>query len=488
MISPTGEADFGFWFLTIPKNSEKKLELENKRSVYHVSNATLGNKVSGGRTTLSFKSKGKTAPICNLVNNTLETASLDLIVSKSMNASFMTKGPNAVTVSGYIQPLVDDSDNDSPELVAFGADGEVDVQSSKAMVEVKASDAEAIEEPVEPEAKEKVKPKPEVKEKARLKEEVKEAGKHKPKEEAENEVEVKEKPEEQEEKHKKKAASAKEKESLKRKLDEAKATDVEKPSEKKRNKKKSKMQEQNQKAVEEASVNSNNGAVEPMQTDEVPKVKSVVDKNKSEIVKVDAESSNMEVEEASTKVAKQPAKLHTKRPVKETPVKETQSKEKAGKVSSPNSMSAKESSMKPVKETDVKETPTKEKAGKGSSSKSKSAKKSKMIIKAGKGVTYRVLKKGKAGVKPAKKGDSITLLYVGCLKDGTEFDKNLKNGLTFKIGGEQVIPGIELGVMGMCPKEKRRIIIPSDQGYGEDGASEGKIPPNAELHFTVQRK
>merc|ERR1712060_463711 len=141
---------------------------------------------------------------------------------------------------------------------------------------------------------------------------------------------------------------------------------------------------------------------------------------------------------------------------------------------------------KPAEDKSVKETPKKAKDEK-EESKPKS-KKSKKMIKAGKGVTYRVLKKGKAGLKPAKKGDSITLLYVGCLKDGTQFDKNLKDGLTFKIGGEEVIPGIEPGVMGMCPKEKRRIIIPPEQGYGEDGASEGNIPPNAELHFSVQRK
>merc|ERR1719320_2124008 len=116
------------------------------------------------------------------------------------------------------------------------------------------------------------------------------------------------------------------------------------------------------------------------------------------------------------------------------------------------------------------------------------SKKSKKTIDAGEGVKYRVLKKGKAGLNPAQKGDSITLLYVGCLKDGKQFDKNLKEGLTFKIGGDEVIPGIELGVMGMCLNEKRRIIIPPEQGYGEDGASEGAIPPNAELTFTVQRK
>jgi len=341
MSSSTSEAEFQFWALTIPKNSEKKLEMENDKSVYHISNATLGNEVSQGRTTIYFNAKGKKAPICNLVDKTLENASLDLIVSRSMNASFTTQGPNAVTVSGYVQPLVDESDTDMPTVfdlpITNGADGAVE----------------------ETKQKEKVAPIQE------------------------------------------------QKESKKRKLDETEAPDVAKASEKKRNKKKRKRKKKNQKADEEASTTQ-------------------TDKTEEAVVE----------------------------------------------------------SKKAVNEKEDKEEPAKESTPK----KSKSSKKSKKMVDAGKGVTYRVLKKGKEGGKPAKKGDSITLLYVGCLQDGTQFDKNLKEGLTFKIGGDEVIPGIELGVMGMRSKEKRRITIPPEQGYGEDGASEGKIPPNAELTFTVQRK
>merc|ERR1719317_239687 len=130
----------------------------------------------------------------------------------------------------------------------------------------------------------------------------------------------------------------------------------------------------------------------------------------------------------------------------------------------------------------------KEKSTKPKSSKKKKLKRSKKMVEAGKGVKYRVMKRGKFGVNPAKKGDSITLLYAGCLKDGTLFDRNLKDGLTFKIGGGDVIAGIELGVLGMCTGEKRFIVIPAEQGYGEEGTKDGNIPPNSELQFTVQRK
>jgi len=394
MSNSSNEAEFQFWALTVPKNSTKKLEMENDKSVYHISNATLGNKVSGGRTTVYFNANGKKAPICNLMDKTLENANLDFIVSRSMNASFTTKGPNAVTVSGYIQPPVDESDNDIPTLLDLpltnGADGEFESNESDTKDEVKATEAaeaqmlESTEDDIKTDSA---------------------------------------------------AAPLEQKDSKKRKLEETESTDGAKAPETKKGKKKRKKKKMNQNTKEEASVNHTNGKGKNTQ-DEHPAKQPVVEKKMTEKV-----------------------------------VNDAQSGEDEGK-----------------KEEKLVETPVKQTAAKDSKPKPKSSKKFKKMVDAGKGVTYRVLKKGKPGVHPANKGDKITLLYVGCLKDGTRFDKNLKKGLTFIIGGDEVIPGIELGVIGMLRKEKRRIIIPPEQGYGEKGASEGLIPPNAELHFTVQRK
>merc|ERR1712060_1002120 len=93
------------------------------------------------------------------------------------------------------------------------------------------------------------------------------------------------------------------------------------------------------------------------------------------------------------------------------------------------------------------------------------------------GVRYRVLKKGEIGLNPTKHGDNITLHYIGCLKDGTQFDKNLKEGLTFRVGKGEVINGIEIGVKGMFPGEKRRIIIPPNKAMVKKVPVTGKYLP-----------
>ncbi|MBU1255324.1 FKBP-type peptidyl-prolyl cis-trans isomerase [Patescibacteria group bacterium] len=88
----------------------------------------------------------------------------------------------------------------------------------------------------------------------------------------------------------------------------------------------------------------------------------------------------------------------------------------------------------------------------------------------------------------AKKGDKVTVHYVGVLEDGTKFDSSLDRGqpFTFDLGAGQVIRGWDLGVAGMKIGEVRRIYIPSEFGYGETGTPGGPIPPNANLIFEVE--
>ena len=87
-----------------------------------------------------------------------------------------------------------------------------------------------------------------------------------------------------------------------------------------------------------------------------------------------------------------------------------------------------------------------------------------------------------------KDGDTVSVHYTGTLMDGTKFDSSLDSGqpFSFTLGAGRVIKGWDLGVVGMKIGETRRLIIPSDLGYGAAGAGGGKIPPNATLIFEVE--
>lgn len=63
------------------------------------------------------------------------------------------------------------------------------------------------------------------------------------------------------------------------------------------------------------------------------------------------------------------------------------------------------------------------------------------------------------------------------MEDGEKFDSSLDRGdpFVFTLGAGQVIKGWDQGLLGMCEGEKRKLVIPSDLGYGERGAPP-KIP------------
>mmetsp|Transcript_29525 Transcript_29525/g.36483 ORF Transcript_29525/g.36483 Transcript_29525/m.36483 type:complete len:327 (-) Transcript_29525:428-1408(-) len=103
------------------------------------------------------------------------------------------------------------------------------------------------------------------------------------------------------------------------------------------------------------------------------------------------------------------------------------------------------------------------------------------------GLKLETVKDGDRKTFP-KKGDSLTMHYVGTLAaDGKQFDSSRERGqpFTFTIGVGQVIQGWDEGVMQMSVGQRAMLHIPSDMGYGAQGAG-GVIPPHADLIFDVE--
>lgn len=84
-------------------------------------------------------------------------------------------------------------------------------------------------------------------------------------------------------------------------------------------------------------------------------------------------------------------------------------------------------------------------------------------------------------------GKLISVHYTGTLTNGTKFDSSKDRGepFEFTLGAGQVIQGWDKGFAGMKVGGKRKLTIPSDMGYGAQGAG-GVIPPNATLIFEVE--
>ena len=87
----------------------------------------------------------------------------------------------------------------------------------------------------------------------------------------------------------------------------------------------------------------------------------------------------------------------------------------------------------------------------------------------------------------AKTGDNVSVHYTGTLMNGRKFDSSRDSGkpFDFKIGSGQVIKGWDQGVVGMKVGGKRKLVIPSDLGYGAGGHPPA-IPANAGLKFDIE--
>lgn len=98
----------------------------------------------------------------------------------------------------------------------------------------------------------------------------------------------------------------------------------------------------------------------------------------------------------------------------------------------------------------------------------------------------------KPGTGPTPQPGQICVVrYTGWLwKNGTrgkKFDSSAgRRPFEFPLGEGRVIAGWDEGVASMQVGGKRNLIIPPDLAYGEAGAGNGIIPPDATLIFEIE--
>ncbi len=67
-----------------------------------------------------------------------------------------------------------------------------------------------------------------------------------------------------------------------------------------------------------------------------------------------------------------------------------------------------------------------------------------------------------------KQGDTVRVNYTGKLQDGTVFDTSYdRHPMQFTLGQGRLIAGFEKAVLGMNAGEKKRVVVPAEQAYGQ---------------------
>ncbi len=98
------------------------------------------------------------------------------------------------------------------------------------------------------------------------------------------------------------------------------------------------------------------------------------------------------------------------------------------------------------------------------------------------GLVYQSLREGSG--QPPGPTNVVKVFYRGTFPNGKEFDSSLKEPAEFPLN--RVIKCWTEGVQMMKPGGKAKLICPPQIAYGEKGAGNGEIPPNATLHFEVE--
>ena len=91
------------------------------------------------------------------------------------------------------------------------------------------------------------------------------------------------------------------------------------------------------------------------------------------------------------------------------------------------------------------------------------------------------------GISYPQRGQTVDVEYTAYRADGKLFDSTRPRGrpLSFRIGEEQVIAGLEAAVVTISKGERAKATIPASMAYGSRGFP-GRVPPNMDLLFDVE--
>jgi FKBP-type peptidyl-prolyl cis-trans isomerase FkpA len=118
------------------------------------------------------------------------------------------------------------------------------------------------------------------------------------------------------------------------------------------------------------------------------------------------------------------------------------------------------------------------------------AKKGVKAQEAASGLFVEISNAGDAAVK-VDTGKQVALRYRGTFLDGKEFDGNMgpkaqnSQPLTFVVGTQGIIPGLNEGIKSFNKGGKGKIFIPAMLAYGPNGSAP-VIPPYAPLIFEIE--
>lgn len=106
------------------------------------------------------------------------------------------------------------------------------------------------------------------------------------------------------------------------------------------------------------------------------------------------------------------------------------------------------------------------------------------VITLDSGVQYEILVPGVDEQRPTD-ASRVVIHYTGSLITGQEFDNSIQRGEAVSLELDGVISGLAEVLKYMTIRDKWKIYIPSEKGYGEFGVG-AVIPPHSTLIFEVE--